>query len=508
MAIAPNKHKNGSTPHEGEISVKNPVTGEVIGTVTNHTAETVETAVQRARKAQRIWAARPISNRVEIVQKFADLLWERRPEAYRVLRAETGKTEAGAYLEILGLDNTAFWLSQNAADVLSPQRRKPFIPVTQYANVHYKPHGVVGFITPWNLPMYLAFVDVMPALVAGNTVIIKPSEIAPYSALFLADLMYEVGMPRDVLQVITGDGMTGAALVDNVDMISFTGSTATGRKIAVRAGERLIPYLLELGGNDPSLILKDADIDLAVSAVLAGGLDSAGQMCVSVERVYVEAPIYESFVERLTYYANQLTIGAGDGLDVHIGSITNQAEFDRTEAHVKDALEKGARLVYGGKPRPDIGPLFYEPAILVDCNHDMEIMQDETFGPTLAVMKVSDSEEALKLANDSQYGLSSSIFTRDLKKGEHLALQLDTGDTVVNRTGVYTAGAASLPWGGQKDSGVGRRGGREGLLNYVVTKSIYVDRRLDQLPSVTLADPLSLFTIELLRKIRKFIPFI
>lgn len=508
MVIAPNKHKNGSTPTAGEIAVKNPVTGEVIGTVTNHTAETVEKAVQRVRKAQRIWAARPIANRAEIVQRFADLLWERRPEAYRIVRSETGKTEAGAYIEVLGIDNTAFWLSQNAESVLSPQRRKPFIPVTQYAKVHYKPHGVVGFITPWNLPLYLAFVDVLPALVAGNTVVIKPSELAPYSSLFLAELMYEAGLPRDVLQIITGDGATGAAVVDNVDMICFTGSTATGRKIAIRAGERLIPYLLELGGNDPSIILKDADIDLAATGVLAGGLDSAGQMCISVERIYVEAPIYDEFVERLAYHANQLSIGAGDGLDVHIGSLTNQAQFDRTEAHVKDALEKGARLVYGGKPRPDVGPLFYEPAILVDCNHEMEIMRDETFGPTLAVMKVKDAEEALKMANDSQYGLSSSIFTRDLKKGEQLALRLDTGDTVVNRTGIYTAGAASLPWGGQKDSGIGRRGGREGLLNFVVTKSIYVDRRLENMPSITLADPLSLFTIEFLRKVRKFIPFI
>lgn len=499
---------NASQNGAETISVINPITQETIGEVVNTSPAAVKAAVARARYAQHLWGAMGVRDRLVRLKRFRDLLWEHQTEAISVLRQETGKNAAGAFQELYGIDACLTWLIHHAAAILSPQRRPALFPVLQKATVYYKPRGVVGFIMPWNYPALLTFIDCLPALAAGNAIVIKPSEITPFITLFIADLMVEAGIPREVVQVVTGAGDTAAALIPEVDYVAFTGSLEVGRKVAVKAAESLIPYTLEMGGKNAMIVLKDADLELAASGLIAGSLENAGQICVGIERVYVEAPIYELFVERVKHYLTEFKIGAGDGFDVHMGSLTNEAELLRVEAHVADAIKKGAVLVRGGKRRPDLGPLFYEPALLANVDHTMDVMREETFAPIIPIMCVRDTEEAIRLTNDSPFGLSGSIFTRDLVKGEHLARQFNTGDVAINRTSSVVVGAVWLPWGGEKQSGVGRRGGPEGLLRFVTTQSIVVDRRWDRTPGVTHTDPIILLGIEVMRQIRRILPFI
>jgi acyl-CoA reductase-like NAD-dependent aldehyde dehydrogenase len=490
-----------------QIDVKNPVTGEIIGAVANSGPPQVRAAVARARAVQPAWEARGVLGRARFLRLWADDLWRSRDDVIRTIRAETGKNETGALIEVIVLDNLLAYYGYRAPRLLRPQTRRALFPILQRARIHYRPYGVVGFITPWNYPYLNALGDAIAALVAGNTVVIKPSEIAPFSALRAVEMAYRSGIPRDAIQVVTGDARTGATLVDDVDYISVTGSAATGRKVAVRAAERLIPCALELGGKDPLIALDDADIDIAASAALQGALENAGQTCVSTERIYVMDAIYERFVERLLHYAQQLRVGAGDGLGVHVGSMTNPREVQRCEAHIADAVAKGARVLFGGGSRPDLGPLFFEPTILVDVDHTMDVMREETFGPLIPVMRVGSAEEAIRLANDSRYGLSSSIFTRDLKRGERLARLIEAGDTSINRT-QFVYGTPSLPMGGRKESGIGRRNGPEGLLRFVAPHAVLVDRGWMSRPGLTLLDPLMYRAILAARVLRRYLPFL
>jgi succinate-semialdehyde dehydrogenase / glutarate-semialdehyde dehydrogenase len=500
------KHWTGIEGQE-QIEVKNPVTGDVIGRVPATTPDEVRQVVERARAAQPAWEARGVKERAKLLRTWGDMLLEDEKTAMQKIRAETGKNDTGAWLEVLVVENMVSYYTHHAPRLLRPQTRNALIPFIQKARVYYKPYGVAGFITPWNYPLNNAFIDLIPALIAGNTVVLKPSEITPFTSLYAVDLMYKAGIPKDMIQVITGDGRTGAALVDNVDYISFTGSTATGRKIAVRAAERLIPYSLELGGKDPLIILKDVDLDMAAAGTLQGTLENAGQVCVSIERVYVEEPIHDGYVEKLRQYASQLTIGPDEGFDIHVGSLTNERELARCEAHVADAVAKGAEVVFGGKRRPDLGPLFFEPTILINVNHTMDVMREETFGPLIPVMRVKDADEAIRLANDSEYGLSGSIFTKNLKRGEQLATRIETGDVSINKPN-FVWGTASLPMGGVKHSGIGRRNGPEGLMRFVRTQSIVVDSLLGSRPNLTLADPFTVNVAQTLRKLRRRLPFL
>lgn len=493
---------------QSEIAVQNPVTGAVIGTVPVLTAGAVRQAADRARLAQPEWEARGVKARLALLRKWADMLWDDQKNAVAVIRRETGKTELGAWEEVAVIDTLVSYLRKHAAGILRPQTRRSAIPVRHTARVYYKPHGVVGFITPWNYPLNNAFIDLVPAMVAGNTILLKPSEITPFTAIYAVELMYKAGIPKDVIQVVTGMGATGSALVDVVDYISFTGSTVTGKKIAVKAAERLIPCSLELGGKDPMIVLNDADVDMAATETLVGAAsENAGQVCISTERVYVEDGIYDRYIERIKYYASQLKIGSGDGTDIHIGSLTNERELLRAEAQVEDALAKGAHLIYGGKRRPDLGPLFYVPAILTNVNHDMDVMREETFGPIVPIMRVKDADEAIRLANDSEYGLSAAILTKDLKRGEQLATRIQSGDVHINTTH-WIFGTPGLPMGGVKNSGLGRRNGPEGLLRFVKPQSILIDNLLLQKPTLARVDGFMLKGALLLRRIRRAFPFL
>ncbi len=491
----------------GEIQVKNPLTGDVFGSVRRNTSDEVRLAVERARAAGPGWEARGIHGRARYLRLWAEALWREQADMVRIIRRETGKNEAGAMLEMIVFDNVLNYYARHAPQILKPKARRTLFPILQSARVYYNPYGVVGFITPWNYPYLLCLMDAAAALVVGNTVVIKPSEITPFTPLRAVEIAHEIGIPQDALQVITGDGSTGAALVDVVDYVSVTGSTATGRAVAKRAAERLIPYSLELGGKDPLIVLDDVDVDLAATSVICGALENAGQVCISTERVYVLARVYDRFVDRLCHYAGQMKIGAGDGLGVHMGSLTNEREVRRCEDQIADAVAKGARVVFGGKRRPDLGPLFFEPTVLVDVNHSMDVMRDETFGPLMPVMRVSSTGEAIRLANDSAYGLSASVFSKDIKRGEAVARQIISGDVSVNRV-QYAIGTPSLPTGGRRDSGIGRRNGPEGLLRFAAPQSVLVDRGWFSRPMLTQIDPVLFPALLVARKLRRFIPWI
>lgn len=489
------------------IPVLSPLTGEQIGTLPQMRRDEVAAVTARARAAQPDWEAQGVKARAQLLRAWVDAVWRDHANLMQIIRRETGKTDSGALVEILALDNIASYYASHAPRMLRSQRRRPLIPLVQRARVNYHAIGVTGFITPWNYPYLNALCDLLPALVAGNAVVVKPSEVAPYAALYGIEKLIEVGVPRDVVGVVTGDGETGSLLIDYVDMISVTGSTATGRKVAQRAAERLIPYSLELGGKDPLIVLNDADLDAAVMGTLRAALENAGQACISVERVYVEAGIYDRFIALALELIQQMSVGAESGLATCVGCLTNERELLRTEAHIRNAVERGARVLYGGKRRPDLGALFFEPTLLVDVNHTMQVMQEETFGPLIPIMRVRDAEEAVRLANDSQYGLSASIYSRDLKRAEGLASRLQCGDVAINRP-LMIFGTPDLPMGGVKQSGIGRRNGPEGLLRFVRTQSILSDTLIGAPPSLTFTDPISLAAFKVMRRIRRILPFI
>ena len=506
MAIA---HRDDHVvEREGQgIDVFNPVTSELIGTVPQTSADEVALAVERARHAQQKWAAMPARERARILAHWSELMWQNKEEAMAIIRQETGKNDAGAFIEIVLMDMTAAYYTRHGPKMLRSQKRQPAFPLLQTARVYYKPHGVVGMISPWNYPMLLALIDVVPALIAGNAVVFKPSEITPYSALYAVDTLGKAGLPENVAQVVTGDGVVGAELVKHVDYICFTGSTEVGRKVAQQAAARLIPYSLELGGKDPMIVLKDADLDIAASYALQGACENAGQTCTSVERIYVEDAIYDEFISKLREQLKGLNIGSGDGLDAHMGSLTNERELLRAERHIEDAINKGAELISGGQRRPDLGPLFFEPALLANVDHSMEVMQEETFGPLIPIMRVADADEAVRLANDGDYGLSGSVFTANTKAGEQLATRLNTGDISVNRVNAVP-GSPRLPWGGQKSSGIGRRGGPEGLMRFVSPQSIVVDRQIGVKPAHSVIDPVTYRLLNMMHTVRKWMPFL
>lgn len=490
-----------------QFEIRSPLNGATIGTLPVYDAAALQAAAARARVAQPAWEALGVQRRAALLRAWIDALWLRKDDLLRGLRRETGKTYGDAMAELLATDVIAIYYAQRAAHILRPRRGTPIFPILQRVDIEYQAFGVVGMIAPWNYPLLNISFELIPALIAGNAVLVKPSELTPYTALFIVEMLHRVGVPREVAQVVTGDGTTGAALIDVVDYVHVTGSTATGRRVAVRAAERLIPYSLELGGKDPLIVLADSDPDLAATATLTGALQNAGQACVAIERVYVEAPVYERFLERLLYHAGRLKVGAGDGYGVHVGSMTHERELLRTEAQIADALAKGARLLCGGKRRPDLGPLFFEPTVLADVDHTMRVMREETFGPIVPVMRARDAEDALRLANDSPYGLSAAIYTRDLLRGRALARRIRAGDVAINRV-LVSIGTAGMPSGGVKESGIGRRNGEAGLLRFATTHAVLTDRLWFNPPALTLLTPLARFGLHLVRHLRRWLPFL
>lgn len=403
--------------------------------------------------------------------------------------------------------SVADYYAKHGAKWLRPERRRPIMRLLYSAEVHYKPRGLVGNIAPWNYPLVMPFLDMIPALIAGNAVICKPSEVTPLAAIEGAKLLHEAGVPQEIFQVITGDGDTGAALVDHVDFIQFTGSAAVGREVAVRAAERLIPFSLELGGNDPMIVLRDADIDKAAACAVSTGFENGGQLCMSVERVLVDESIYEDFLQAAQKWQSRLHVGHQDDLDTHMGSITNPNELQRTQRHIRDALDKGARLIAGGSRLGELGPCFHEATILADVTPDMAVVQEETFGPVIAVAKFRDEDEAVALANATNYGLSASVWSRDVKRAKRLGLRIESGDVNIN-TAIVGFATPSVEFGGEKESGVGRRNGKQGLLKFTSTMSVIVDNFPQKPDAPTLYTRRNVRLLSVARKIQKFLPFL
>jgi acyl-CoA reductase-like NAD-dependent aldehyde dehydrogenase len=392
--------------------------------------------------------------------------------------SETGKTWEDAQLAEIGYAANAFgFWAKEAAGYLADEKIKSsqLLVKGKKLMLRHRPLGLIGVIGPWNYPLTNSFGDCIPALAAGNSVILKPSEVTPLTSLLLAEGLRECGLPENALQIATGRGETGAALVEHVDMIMFTGSTKTGRKVAGAAAERLIPASLELGGKDPMIVLSDADLERAANFATYYSMQNAGQTCISIERAYVEEPVYDEFVAKVSEKVRQLRVGKPEGLgSVEVGAITFPPQLEIIKDHVADAVQKGARVLTGGKQAPGPGR-FYEPTVLVDVDHSMKIMTEETFGPTLPIMKVRDADEAVELSNNSHYGLGSSVFTRDVKRGEQIARRLEAGAATVNDAMInYTV--LELPMGGAKASGLGSRHGAGGIRKYCSQQAIVVTR--------------------------------
>jgi len=457
------------------LRVKSPATLKVLGEVEIQSAEDVGQALERARKAQPEWAGTSFSQRRRILERAARLLVDRQDEFLDVLIGETGKPRQEALaVEILAACDALQFHAKRARQVLAEHTIPLHLLKTKKLCISYRPLGVVGIVTPWNFPFLLSLNPTVQALAAGNAVLLKPSEVTPFSGQLVATLLHAAGVPQDVLQVLTGDGQTGEALVEvGVDKLSFTGSVATGRRVAEACARRLVPCTLELGGKDPLIVCADADLERAAAGAVYGAFANAGQVCVSTERVFVVDSVADAFLRKVVEKTARLRQGPGGEADV--GAIIHAPQLDIIEEHVGEALARGARLLCGGRRHPGYPGLYYEPTVLDEVTPDMLVAREETFGPVLAVLRVADEEEALRLANDTHYGLSASVWTRDKRRGAALARRIQAGSAVVNDC-MLTYGIPEAPFGGRKDSGIGQVNGDVGLRSYCHAQSIVIDR--------------------------------
>jgi acyl-CoA reductase-like NAD-dependent aldehyde dehydrogenase len=476
----------GSTPavqSNGEpggawFDVENPATGQVVASVEAVPPERIPELAARARAAQPGWEALGFEGRAQVFRRCQKWVVANSDRIVETIVSETGKAWEDAQLAEVAYAAGAFgFWAKNAEKYLAEERVKTASPFVKGRKLilRYAPVGVVGVIGPWNYPLTNSFGDCIPAMAAGNAVLLKPSHVTPLTSLLMAEMLRECGLPEDVYQVVPGRGDTGSALIDEVDFVMFTGSTETGKKVMERAARTLTPVGLELGGKDPMVVCSDADIERAANAAVHYSMQNGGQTCISTERVYVEEPIYDEFVSLVGRKLGALRQGVPQGPgSVDLGAMINPPQSDVVEEQVKDAVDKGARVVAGGH-RSDAGGHFFEPTLVVDVDHSMELMREETFGPTLPIMKVRDADEAVRLSNDTPYGLQASVWTKDVAKGERLARRIEAGTVTVNDAQVNYM-AFELPMGGWKASGLGSRHGADGIRKYTKKQALLVTR--------------------------------
>ena len=454
-----------------------PYTGAAIGAIPAGTPGDLDLAVRNAQAEQELWSRRSFSDRARIFLRFHDLLLARQDEVLDLIQWETGKARRHAMEEILDTATVTRYYARRARRLLRPRRRQGAIPGLTRTREFRHPVGVVGLIVPWNYPLNLAVTDAVPALMAGNAAVLKPDVQTSFTALWAVDLLRQAGLPRDVFGVVTGEGLLlGPALGERVDYLMFTGSTATGRLVGRQAAERLIGCSLELGGKNPMIVLADADLERAVYGAIQGCFASSGQACISIERIYVHESIAGRFLDSLVARTHDLKLGASLDYTMDMGSLTGERQLRRVEQHVRDAVEKGAVVLAGGRARPDLGPFFYEPTVLASVTEEMRVYAEETFGPVVSVYPFATDAEAVERANATRYGLSASIWTRRAGHGAQLARQIRAGSVNVNEAYAAAWGSVDAPCGGRKESGLRARHGAEGILKFTEAQSVAVQR--------------------------------
>ncbi|MDI9952879.1 succinic semialdehyde dehydrogenase [Rhodococcus sp. IEGM 1305] len=461
-------------------SVVEAFTGKELATVPVGTAQDAKDAIARARVAQKEWAKRPVTERAAIFHRYRDLVLENRDALMDMAQAETGKSRAAAQEEVLDISMTARHYARVAPKLLRPRRISGMLPGLTKTVVRYQPKGVVGVISPWNYPMTLAVSDAVAALLAGNAVVLKPDSQTPYCALACVDLLYQAGLPRDLFAVVPGPGsVVGTALVENTEYLMFTGSSATGQLLAEQAGRRLIGFSAELGGKNPMIVTAGANLREVTDAAVRACYSNSGQLCISIERIYVEESIAPEFTRLFGERVRNMKLGAGYDFGIEMGSLVSEAQVKAVSSHVDDAVVKGATVVAGGKARPDLGPLFYEPTVLTGVPEDAECYRDETFGPLVSIYPVADVDEAIERANDTEYGLNASVWAGTKAEGEAIAARIHAGTVNVDEGYAPAWGSTGAPMGGMGVSGVGRRHGDDGLIKYTEPQTIATTRILN-----------------------------
>jgi succinate-semialdehyde dehydrogenase/glutarate-semialdehyde dehydrogenase len=460
-----------------------PFTGEVLHEVPLSDAHDVAAATAAARVAQQAWQAAGAAHRRAVLLRAHDLLLADREMLMNTLQTETGKTRGQAFEEVYSGASVARYYAVSTRSVLATRRRRSGMPLVVRTRVSYKPKGIVGVITPWNYPLSLSLMDVVPALAAGNGVVQKADNQGALSILASRRAFIRAGVPAALWAVLVGDGTEiGNAVVDNADYVCFTGSTATGTKVGQRAAERLIGASLELGGKNPLIVLDDVDPAEAAANAVYSCFSSMGQLCVSIERIYVQRHVADAFTRVFVERVRQLKQGATLDFSTDVGSLTSAAQLERVQAHVDDAVAKGAMLLAGGKARPDLGPFFFEPTVLANVTDDMLCAANETFGPVVAIHVVQSEDEAIAAANFSQFGLNASVFSGSLPHARRVADRLDSGSVNINEGYRATFSSIDAPMGGMKHSGIGRRNGPEGLLRFVEPRTVSESTGLITLP--------------------------
>ncbi len=459
------------------ITSVNPATGEALGTVPDMGADEVRATIAKARAAQKDWGRLPLATRCRRVSRFAEILMARAEEIIDVLVREGGKTRLEALgMEIVVVADLTRYFVKHAPEMLAPEQVPLHLMKHRGSYLHFVPRGIVGVIAPWNFPFSIPIGETIMSLIAGNGVVLKPSEVTPLIALKAKEIFDASDLPPDLFQVVTGRGATGAALIDGgIDYCVFTGSVATGKKVAAACGERLIPCTLELGGKAPAIVCGDADLDRAAQAITWGGFANSGQVCASVERVYAVDSIHDALVEKIVGHTKALRQGdASASQDVDIGAMAWDQQVNNVERLVDAAVASGASAASGGKRGPGPG-MFFQPTVLTGCTQDMDVMRKEIFGPVIPIMRVATEEEAVRLANDSHLGLLAYVFTRDRERGKRLAERIEAGTVMVNDV-LNTYACPETPWGGVKQSGIGRTHSAIGLRDLCETRHVNYDR--------------------------------
>jgi acyl-CoA reductase-like NAD-dependent aldehyde dehydrogenase len=479
MAVSPQALRTQSVAGQEFVDSVNPATWEVVARMPATPLGAIPAIFEAARAAQKTWAAQPLTERCAKLRRFRDVIFERRDDIADIVVRETGKPRAEAILaEVLLALDTANFLARQVPRWLRPER-VPHHNIALKAKsgwLEFEPHGIVAIISPWNYPFAIPMTELIPALVAGNAVMLKPSELTPAAGALIGELIDRAGFPKGLVQILQGGGELGAAIIEaGPAKVFFTGSVATGRRIAESCASKLIPSVLELGGKDAMIVLADADLDVASSAAIWGGFTNCGQACLSVERIYVEQPVAEKFVRLCVEKTKKLRLGSSKDTEADIGPMIRERQLEEVEQQLRDAEQRGAKILTGGNRRSDLGPNFLEPTVVTNVDHSMRLMREETFGPVLAIRSVASADEAIALANDSPFGLSASIWTRDMRRGRELASRIRAGSVMINDVASYY-GISEAPHGGPGWSGWGRTHSRLGLLEMVQVKYVDVDR--------------------------------